>query len=83
MIAFIMMIEVVLVLMGLMVLCRLTRYQGGRLSHDDRHVRVSGSRYGFVGSAPGFSPGAKPAGSQSGAGAADSPSRRIGVPVIR
>ncbi|GAA3066645.1 hypothetical protein [Streptosporangium carneum] len=45
MIAFIMMIEAVLALAGLMALCRLTRYRGGRLSADDRHERVLESRY--------------------------------------
>lgn len=45
MIAFVMMIEAVLALMGLMALCRLTRYQGRPLYLDDRHKRVAQARY--------------------------------------
>ncbi|MEU0518976.1 hypothetical protein [Streptosporangium sp. NPDC006007] len=45
MIAFIMMIEVLLALMGLMALCRLTRYRGRPLYLDDRRRRMVVSRY--------------------------------------
>ncbi|MEV8636965.1 hypothetical protein AB0395_35515 [Streptosporangium sp. NPDC051023] len=45
MIAFIMMIEAVLALAGLMALCRLTRYRGGRLPVEDRREHVLESRY--------------------------------------
>ena len=45
MIVFIMMIEAVLALTGLMTLCRLTRYRGRRLSLDDRGERLAAARY--------------------------------------
>lgn len=45
MIAFIMMIEAVLALAGLMALCRLTRYQGRRMQLEDRAEHVLQARY--------------------------------------
>ncbi|MEU1883194.1 hypothetical protein ABZ470_38315 [Streptosporangium sp. NPDC020072] len=45
MIAFIMMIEAVLALAGLMALCRLTRYPARRMQLEDRAERVLQPRY--------------------------------------
>ncbi|MGV9777234.1 hypothetical protein [Streptosporangium sp. NPDC003464] len=44
MIAFIVLIEAVLALMGLMVMCRLTRCAGRPLSAHDRRGRAAGVR---------------------------------------